>query len=83
MMHANGAEPPPIPREPVNMRVQIGTISFPGGRYVMLRFATAQGESEFYLRPIEADALGKAMIEAGSGLVLPDEINFPPPDLRG
>lgn len=64
-------QPPEIEPGPVDMRVQIGNVSRAAGRYVMFRVDTAQGTTELYFVPVVAQALGRSLIEAASGLVLP------------
>jgi hypothetical protein len=64
-------QPPEIEPGPIDMRVQVGRVMRPAGRYVMLRVDTAQGTTELYFVPVVAQALGRSLIEAASGIVLP------------
>ncbi len=74
MTGGNGQQPQPpeIPPGPVPMRVNVEGQVGPKGRRVVLSFITAQGEQFFFMDSEPAMHVGRAIIAAASGLVLPD-----------
>jgi len=58
-----------VERGPMTMSVQIERK--PGGDWIVLRFATAQGENEFWFTTEAAQGFARAVMQAATGIMLP------------